>query len=91
MKKYIYRTLFAAFASILTSNSNAECINSILDYDNNVSIFIGKIESQHVTVFSYDTESIHDFKVIVNKNVITTDKRYDYYNKLFDMCVKIYK
>lgn len=91
MKKYIYKALFVISSLIVTYNSNAECINSILDYDNNVSIFIGKIESQHVTVFSYDTESIHDVKVIVNKNVITTDKRYDYYNKLFDMCVKIYK
>jgi len=79
--------VFLAFASC----SYAECTNKILDYDNNVSVFSGNVESEHVTVFSYDTESIHDFKVIVNKNVVHDEKRYDYYNKLFDMCVTIYK
>ncbi len=91
MKNYKYSLLKALFLTVVAHSSYAECTNSILDYDNNVSIFVGNVESQHVAVFSYDTESIHDFKVVVNKNMITDEKRYYYYNKLFDMCVKIYK
>lgn len=79
--------------SCIMASSNAKCVNSILDYANNSSIFIANIEStnEHVTVFSYDTESIHDFKVIVNKQDIKSERRYYYYNTAFDMCVKIYK
>lgn len=83
--------LLGVFLAIIAFFSYAECTHSILDYDNDLVFFVGNLESQHVTVLSYDpSESIHDFSVFVDKKKIVGEQRYYYYNKLFDMCVKVY-